>query len=93
MMKGQRLSWAQRVPLPNTVRHHGAHIPKGTVVRTMRNQYLPPNSANWIEYVPAPLAHLLPPSPPAPKRVHVCTACGKPEPECFNMICLWRKYD
>lgn len=44
-----------RVALPDTVRHHGVAIPKGTIVRTMRRQRKPPtSSALWIEYVPAP---------------------------------------
>lgn len=44
-----------RVALPNTVRHHGAHIPHGTIVRTMRGQTKPgTRDPRWIEYVPLP---------------------------------------
>jgi hypothetical protein len=42
-----------RVPLPNTVRHHGLGIPRGMIVRTMRGQHKPRNgSPDWIEFIP-----------------------------------------
>lgn len=40
------------VRLPDTVRHHGVHIPPKMIVRTMRRQYVPWHSAEWIEYIP-----------------------------------------